>query len=194
MQTYYPDEKYTGLPDLSALQKKRTYHRSTALARFLQYASAHVADDVAYLAHVAKEETGGCVAVGAFYGYALEVTSSLHGTHALDLLLESRDVDFICSPNSYIGTRDPDLDWTEMYAADSVRLHGKLCRQECDVRTYLTRTLGECAPEYDPQNHMTAPIWQPIADKETSVAQMRKSFCRQLVKGNGFWWFDMWGG
>ena len=23
---------------------------------------------------------------------------------------------------------------------------------------------------------------------------IRKSFSRQLVKGNGFWWFDMWGG
>ena len=23
---------------------------------------------------------------------------------------------------------------------------------------------------------------------------MRKSFCRQLICGNGFWWFDMWGG
>ena len=194
MQTYYPDEKYTGVPDLSSLQRKTVCHRSTPLARFLQYASARVADSVAYLAHVAKEETGGCVAVGAFYGYALEVTSSLHGTHALSLLLESDDVDFICSPNSYIDTRDPDKDWTEMYAADSVRLHGKLCLQECDIRTYLTRPLCDCAPEYDPQSHMTAPIWQPVADKETSVAAIRKSFCRQLVKGNGFWWFDMWGG
>ncbi|MBQ7541676.1 MAG: hypothetical protein IJT44_05230 [Clostridia bacterium] len=194
MRTYYPDVKYNGLPDLSPLQKKGVYHRSEALACFLEYANVRVADSIAYLAHVAKQESGNNVAVGTFYGYVLEVTSSLQGTHALDLLLDSPDVDFICSPNSYIGVRDPDADWTEMYAADSVRLHGKLCMQECDVRTHLTRPLCDHAPEYDPQSHYTAPIWQPLPDKNTAVQQIRKSFCRQLVKGNGFWWFDMWGG
>ena len=194
MRTWYPDESYSGLPDLSLLQKKGVYHRSRPLARFLEYASVRVADDIAALAHVVKEESGNNVVVGTFYGYSMEVTSSLYGTHALNLLLESADVDFISSPNSYIGTRDPNADWTEMYAADSVRLHGKLCMQECDVRTHLTRTLGECAPEYDPENQYTAPIWQALPDRETAVQAIRKSFCRQLVKGNGFWWFDMWGG
>ena len=195
MQTWYPDEKYTGLPDLSPLQTKNTVcHRSQPLARFLEYASVRVADSIAYFAHVAKEETGNTVAVGTFYGYSLEVTSSLYGTHALELLLESADIDFICSPNSYIGTRDPNADWTEMYAADSVRLHGKLCMQECDVRTHLTRLLGECAPEIDPTHQYTAPIWRPLASREDALQQIRKTFCRQLVKGNGFWWFDMWGG
>ena len=194
MQTFYPNEKYEGLPDLSALKRDGVYHRSVPLARFLEYASVRVADSIAYLAHVAKEETGNNVAVGTFYGYALEVTSSLHGTHALDLLLRCDEIDFICSPNSYIGVRDPDADWTEMYAADSVRLHGKLCMQECDIRTHLTRPLCECAPEYDPESHMTAPIWQAVGSKTEAIAQIRKSFCRQLIKGNGLWWFDMWGG
>ena len=194
LRAYYPDVPFTGLPDLSLLDGKSGYHRSELLARFLEYASWRVADSIAYLAHTAKLETGGNVAIGTFYGYSLEVTSPLYGTHALGLLLESDDIDFISSPNSYIGVRDPDVDWTEMYAADSVRLHGKLCMQECDVRTHLTKPLCECAPEYDPQGIMTAPIWQGLPDKASSVAQMRKSFCRQLVKGNGFWWFDMWGG
>ena len=195
MRAWYPDEPFDGLPDLSLLQQKnKTYHRSQPLARFLEYASVRVADSIAYFAHVAKEETGSTVAVGTFYGYALEVSSPLYGTHALELLLESADIDFICSPNSYIGVRDPDADWTEMYAADSVRLHGKLCMQECDVRTHLTRPLGECAPEIDPTRQYTAPIWQPLADRGTALQQIRKSFCRQFIKGNGFWWFDMWGG
>ena len=194
LEKYYPRIPYAGLPDLSALQKRGTRHGSAYLAHYLEYASFAVADTIAFLAHTAKEASGGHVVVGTFYGYALEVSSPLQGTHGLRGLLQSDDVDFICSPNSYIGTRDADTDWTEMYAADSVRLHGKLCLQECDVRTYRTRLLGDCAPETDPDRIMTAPIWRPIADKQTSVAMLRKSFSRQLVKGNGFWWFDMWGG
>ena len=194
LEQYYPQIPYTGLPDLSPLHKRGARHGSAYLARYLEYASFAVADDIAYLAHAAKEASGGHVVVGTFYGYALEVTSQLYGTHGLRWLLQSDDIDFICSPNSYIGTRAENADWTEMYAADSVRLHGKLCLQECDVRTHLTRLLGDAAPQTDPQHIMNAPIWHPIADKQTSVAMLRKSFGRQLVKGNGFWWFDMWGG
>ncbi len=194
LETHYPLVRYDGLPDLSPLQKRGARHGSDYLARYLEYASFAVADDIAFLAHTAKEASGGHVVVGTFYGYALEVTSQLYGTHGLRWLLRSSDIDFICSPNSYVGTRAENADWTEMYAADSVRLHGKLCLQECDVRTYLTRVLGDAAPQTDPDHVMTAPIWHPIADKETSVAMLRKSFSRQLVKGNGFWWFDMWGG
>ena len=109
-------------------------------------------------------------------------------------MLKCDAVDFICSPNSYIGVRDADTDWTEMYAADSVRLHGKLCMQECDIRTHLTKLLADAAPEYDPQRSYTAPVWQPLESKAQSVSMLRKSFARQLIKGNGFWWFDMWGG
>jgi beta-galactosidase len=75
-----------------------------------------------------------------------------------------------------------------------VRLHGKLCMQECDIRTFLTRPLYEAAPEYDPGKNLAAPIWEGLASKELSLDMLRKTFCRQLVKGNGFWWFDMWGG
>lgn len=193
MHTYAPGSP-AALPDLSPLKKSGTYHRVKPLAQFLEYANMRIADCIACLAHTVKQETGGNVVVGAFYGYALEVSSPLHGTHALHLLLDNADIDFFCSPNSYLGIRDPDTDWSEMYAADSVRLHGKLCMQECDIRTHLTQPLPECAPEYDPDGLLRAPIWNGLADKRDSVAQMRKSFCRQLVKGNGFWWFDMWGG
>ncbi|MCR5485860.1 MAG: hypothetical protein K6F09_09730 [Clostridiales bacterium] len=194
LSEYYPDIKYKGLPDLSLFKRNGTRHGSEYLARYIEYSSFAVAEDIAYLAHTAKEASGGSVVVGAFYGYTLEVTSPLYGTHGLRWLLKCDDIDFISSPNSYIGTRDEDADWTEMYAADSVRLHGKLCFQECDVRTHLTRLLGDCAPETDPGHIMTAPIWHGLFDKETAVSMLRKSSSRQLIKGNAFWWFDMWGG
>ena len=190
----YPGTPFAGLPDLAALASPGLCHGDAYLEKYLEFSVAAPARGITRLARAVKETAGRSVPVGVFYGYALEVTVPLSGTHALKTLLESPDVDFLCSPNSYVGVRSPDADWTEMYAADSVRLHGKLCLQENDVRTHLTRPLGVRAPEYDPDGRLNAPIWQGLKDADTAVAQMRKSFCRQLIKGNGFWWFDMWGG
>ncbi len=194
LEEYYPGCGFSGLSDLSLLQGKGPYHKNPHLAAYLEFASNAVADDICYLSSVARKATGGNVVIGTFYGYSLEVTSSLYGTHALNTVLECDSIDFICSPNSYIGTRDLGVDWTEMYPADSVRLHNKICMQECDIRTHLTKLLSECAPEYDTDKKMTAEIWHPLKSKEQSFAAIRKSFSRQLIKGNGFWWFDMWGG
>ena len=194
LEQYYPEVKFKGLPDMSHLNKKANFFKDEYLTRFLEYASYAVADAITFLASVVKEETGDNVVVGTFYGYTLEVTNPLFGTHALKILLNDKNIDFICSPNSYIGVRAPDSDWTEMYPADSIRLHGKMCFQECDIRTHLTKILPEKDPETDPDGIMVSEIWQPVKDKDTAINMVRKSFCRQLIKGNGLWWFDMWGG
>lgn len=194
LEKYHPDREYKGLPDLSSLDGRGPYHKDGYLADYLEFASNAVADDICYFASVAKKETGNNVVVGTFYGYSLEVTSPLHGTHALKTILACDNIDFICSPNSYYGVRNINADWTEMYPADSVRLHGKICMQECDIRTHLTKLLADGAPEYDEGKNMTAEVWHPLKNKEQTFAAVRKSFGRQLVKGNGFWWFDMWGG
>ncbi|MBQ6542982.1 MAG: hypothetical protein IJL77_01215, partial [Clostridia bacterium] len=185
----YPDCGFSGLPDLSLLAGKENYHGNNHLALYLEFANDAVAESVCYLARIVKKETGGKVVVGTFYGYSLEVTSPLYGTHALKKILRCKDIDFICSPNSYIGLRDLNSDWTEMYPAASVRLHGKICMQECDIRTHLTRLLSECAPEYDEGVNMTAEIWRPLKNRDQTFAAIIKSFSRQLIKGNGFWWF-----
>ena len=194
LKKYYPDCKYSGLPDLSLLKGKGPYHKDEHLALYLEFASNAVADDICCLCTAAKKATGGNVVVGTFYGYSLEVTSPLYGTHALKTVLDCENIDFICSPNSYIDIRKQSEDWTEMYPAASVRLHGKVCMQECDIRTHLTKLLADSAPEYDEGRNMTAPVWHPLENKEQTTAAIRKSFGRQLVNGNGFWWFDMWGG
>ena len=194
LEKYYPEIEYKGLPDLSKLKKKSVFFNDEYLTRFLEYASFAVADAITYFACVAKEASGNNVVVGSFYGYSLEVMSPLHGTHALKILLNDKNIDFICSPNSYIGIRAADCDWTEMYPADSVRLHGKMCFQECDIRTHLTVHLNEKDPSTDPYNLLSAEIWDGIENKPLARNLIRKSFARQLIKGNGLWWFDMWGG
>ncbi len=194
LDEHYPEIPFKGLPDLLLLRSDQDYFNDEYLTRFLECASYTVADSIRYLASVVKEETDNTVVVGTFYGYSLEVTSPLWGTHALKLLLEDENIDFICSPNSYIGTRNPDSDWTEMYPADSVRLHGKMCFQECDIRTHKTLLLNEKDPKTDPDKILVAEVWHPRATKYQAMNEIRRSFSRQLIKGNGLWWFDMWGG
>ena len=194
LEEYYPEIEYKGLPDLTLLNKKADYFKDEYLSRYIEFANFKVAEAISHFAQIVKEETGNNVVVGTFYGYTLEVTNSLQGNHALNYILKDPNIDFICSPNSYIGTRSPGLDWTEMYPADSIRLHGKMCFQECDIRTHLTQVLSEKDPSTDPYGLLEAPVWHPRASKFQAVNEIRKSFARQLIKGNALWWFDMWGG
>lgn len=190
----YPETEYRGLPDLSLLDREEVYHDDGYLTRYLEFASASVASAISYFASVIKEETDGNTVVGTFYGYSLEVSSPLWGTHSLKTLLEDKNIDFICSPCSYFEGRNPDADWTEMYPADSVKLHGKMCFQECDIRTNLTQLLSEKDISLDPKRLYTSPIWKGPESKTESINLLRRAFCRQLIRGNGLWWFDMWGG
>ena len=194
LEKYYPEVEYKGLPDLSLLDKKETYFNEEYLSRYIEFANFKIAEAISYFAQIVKEETGNNVVVGTFYGYTLEVSNSLQGNHALNYILKDKNIDFICSPNSYIGTRSPDMDWTEMYPADSIKLHGKMCFQECDIRTHLTLPLSKKDPSTDPYGLLEAPVWQPRESKYQAINEIRRSFARQLIKGNALWWFDMWGG
>ncbi len=194
LEKYYPETEYKGLPDLTLLNKKEDYFNDEYLSRYIEFANFKIAEAISHFAQIVKEETGDNVVVGTFYGYTLEVTNPLQGNHALNYILKDKNIDFICSPNSYIGVRASDKDWTEMYPADSIRLHGKMCFQECDVRTHLTRVLSEKDPSTDPYGLLEAPVWHPRESKYQAVNDIRKSFARQLIKGNALWWFDMWGG
>ena len=194
LEEYYPEIEYNGLPDLSLLEKRANYHNDEYLARYIEFANFKIAEAISGFAQVVKEETYYNVIVGTFYGYTLEVTNSLQGNHALNYILKDPNIDFICSPNSYIGTRNPEFDWTEMYPADSVRHHGKMCFQECDIRTHLTRLLSEKDPTTDPYGVLNSDVWQPRESKYQAINEIRRVFARQLIKGNALWWFDMWGG
>ena len=194
LQEYYPETEYEGLPDLSLLDKNNTYFNNEYLSRYIEFSNFKIAEAISHFAQIVKEETGNNVVVGTFYGYTLEVSNSLQGNHALNYILKDNNIDFICSPNSYIGTRSPDMDWTEMYPADSIRLHGKMCFQECDIRTHLTVPLSRKDPSTDPYGLLEAPVWQPRESKYQAINEIRRSFSRQLIKGNALWWFDMWGG
>lgn len=153
---------------------------------FYGFLSRTVAERIDRFAAVAKRIVGGKKVVGAFYGYTFECPwpSSVH--LALGEILRSENVDFICSPASYMETRRFGIDHPCMLPIDSLKKHGKLYFVENDLRTDLSR------PPND-QPHYNKPIWFG-PDRATSLEVLKQGFARALLHGHALWWFDMWGG
>lgn len=163
------------------------------LQAFLEFSSTEVAETVEYLCRIAKEALSFRKIVGVFYGYCMEVSSPLWGTHALRRLLDSPHIDFFSSPNSYAGGRPLGIDWGDMMPVDSIKLHGKMCFLECDIRTFLTRSPESSRKGSDPELYYTDKVWTGPEDEQLSVWAVRKSLARQLTHKHGLWWFDMFG-
>ena len=174
-------------------------NESEHLRRYSLYANLAVAKTVDHFAKVLKAATNYEQAVGVFYGYSFECNQTvLFGSHALRELIDSESLDFFSSPNAYAGNRAFGIDWVDMMPVDSLRLHGKLCFMECDIRTHLTRAIQDVRPgEYPDDIYRTkdgTSVWVGPPTLELSVEALRKSFIHQLTKGSAIWWFDMWGG
>lgn len=161
--------------------------------QYLEFINASTADTLAYFAHVTKEAVGYQQIVGAFYGYTPSISSALRGSLGLHKLLHCPDIDFFCTPASYIQSRALGIDWAEQAPGESIKQHGKLYFMENDVRTCLSKLPGESRPGIDPLWKYTAPVWLGPPTEEESVWAMRKAYARQLTHGNALWWFDMWG-
>ena len=167
--------------------------------RYSLFCNEEVAKTVEHFAKTIKESTEHSQIVGTFYGYSFESCGTvLFGSHALRCLIDSPNVDFISSPNAYQGNRSFGIDWVDMIPVDSLRLHGKLCFIECDVRTYLTKAIQDVRPgEYADDMYRTgdgATVWVGPPTVDLSREALRKCFAHQITKGSAIWWFDMWGG
>ena len=168
--------------------------------RYARFSSLAVAEALDFFAETVKKATDHSQIVGAFYGYAYEAPyeSVLSGSYALMPLLSSENLDFFSSPNAYVGGRSFGMDWADMIPVDSVKAHGKLSFIECDIRTYLTKSIQECRPDEFPDDMYRADdgssLWIGPPTKELSLLALRKCFAHQITKGSAVWWFDMWGG
>lgn len=190
----YPDEvgDYDGLPEFKsddAMITDDLHHW-----RFLEFCSLAVADAISYFSGLVKEATNYQLIVGTFYGYGLEVYNSLYGTHALNYLLDNENIDFFCSPNSYQFQRKAGIDWPDMTVTDSMKYHNKFYFAECDTRTSLTKWINDSREGAALEGTYNSELWFGPKTVEDSLQLIRKTFTRQLIKGNGLWWFDMWGG
>ena len=173
--------------------------QSENATRYALFCNEEVARSVDYFAGRIKERTDHSQIVGTFYGYSFEsCETALLGSHALRCLIDSENLDFFSSPNAYTDNRAFGIDWADMIPVDSIKLHGKLCFIECDIRTHLTKAIQDVRPgEYSDDMYRTgdgASVWVGPPTAELSREALRKCFAHQISNGSAIWWFDMWGG
>ncbi len=154
---------------------------------YYRFLSKTVASRIERFAALVKQLTNERLVVGAFYGYTMECPYRESCHHAMSWLLRSPNVDFFCSPASYMDTRAVGIDHPNALAIDSVKEHGKLYFVENDTRTDLSRHPFHNHPYY------LGPIWLGPG-REDSVEIIKQHFARALLHGHAMWWFDMWGG
>ena len=157
-----------------------------------RFASEVTADTIAFMAKKVKEYTNNRVVVGAFYGYTLEPPAKGFTHCGVSKLLQCKDLDFLCSPMSYMESRRPGIDHANMTLLDSILLHGKLYFTECDERTFISKYPGESGVPVQEGTYREALWLGPPAPIGRHV--LRNDFARCLTHGTNFWWFDMWGG
>lgn len=154
---------------------------------YYSFLSRVTADLICELASFAKQKTDRKLLIGTFYGYTLECPDRRLCHAALRTVLDSDDIDFICSPVSYAKRRELGRDHGFMLPVDSLKKSGKLYMSENDTRTHLTRT------PFPDVSYFDAPIFAPNP-KETTLEMLKLHYSRAMIRGVGHWWFDMWGG
>lgn len=124
----------------------RNLARDRSAILYDRYYSESIADCIGQLAGAAKTAAGGKRLIGAYYGYLFEYGNlgycmQAGGHNALHRLLQSPDIDFLLSPNSY-GCRTLGAPGADMKPFASVALGGKFSILEDDTRTHLTPGTG----------------------------------------------------
>lgn len=172
-----------------------------AVSRYYEFCGETAAKTVEHFAKELKSFIGGEQVVGAFYGYHAFVNDCLLGLHGLRFIIDSPYIDFFSSPCCYDASRQLGVDWGDMLSGESVRQHGKLYFVECDIRTHLTQPMQASRPGVYPEGiylqfdeHGNKTVWKGPDTRNLSLSAIRKAYAHQLTKGNGIWWFDMWGG
>ncbi len=166
-----------------------------------EFYSEMTAKTIEHFAKVLKECVNNEQIVGTFYGYNAFVNDILLGLHGLRFIINSPFIDFFSSPCGYDNNRALGIDWGDMIASKSLKIHKKLYFVECDIRTHLTKRMQDSRPEKYPDdillltdNNGNKTVWCGPETKELSLSAIRKAYIHQLTKGSGVWWFDMWGG
>ncbi len=149
---------------------------------FTVFQQEMMADCVCHLAHAARQASHGRKLVVFFYGYLFEFAPvnngpATSGHYALRRVLNSPDIDILCSPISYfdrgLGQSAP-----AMTAAESVALAGKMWLYEDDTRTYL----GTGA----------APGWEDGVDTlEKTNNELVRNTAQCALRNFGTWWMDL---
>jgi hypothetical protein len=145
---------------------------------FDEFLNVDMADAVALLCRAVKQAAPRKLSV-AFYGYPFEVVAptglQASGHLALHRLLQSPDVDVLCSPVSYLD-RGAGGGGYFMAPVDSVHLHGKLWLVEDDTRTHLA------PPDAG---------YGRLDDARQTRGVLARNFGHIATRGTAVWWMDL---
>lgn len=156
-----------------------------AVLDFVEFQQEMMADTVLAFAKTTRNASGGKRLVVFFYGYVFEFGSlstgpATSGHYALRKVLDSPDIDILCSPISY-QDRKLGGSGAAMTAAESIALAGKLWLYENDTRTHLT-----------PKAQYTFPGWPDGGDTPEETRQLLLRDTAQCALRNfGTWWMDL---
>ena len=170
----------------------RDEQREKNVIDFYEYTNDTFADAIVHFCRTVKEHSNFSRLAGAFYGYNIFLIHPDKGHFALSRVLGSEYVDFIAATGNH---PEPGGAWSSNATLNSAALHGKLFFCEGDIRTHLTRPLGEMLPHVvSKNNYYKTSVWAPLANKELTFSAVKKAIARVLTEGVSVWWFDMFGG
>ncbi len=149
------------------------------LIEFNRFQQREMADIVLALADATRRGTGGKKLVVFFYGYhyefcALPNGAPVSGHYALGDVLESTDIDILCSPISYTDRQWPGTGPC-MSPAESIRDAGIMWLNEDDTRTYLSGTTR----------------YGGLADIQQTRDVMLRNTAQAALRGFATWWMDL---
>ncbi|MBV9470636.1 MAG: beta-galactosidase, partial [Abitibacteriaceae bacterium] len=156
--------------------------RERALTDFAEFQQERMADCVCDFARVVRQASQGRKLVVFFYGYVFEfgavhTGASTAGHYGLRRVLNSPDIDVLCSPISYFD-RGLDGGAPSMTAAESVALAGKMWLNEDDTATYLSS--GD------------APGWtEKVTTLADTNAELVRNVGQEAIRNFGTWWMDL---
>lgn len=149
------------------------------------YLGKTASDTFLHYAKIIKEASDGKLLSGAYHGYLWNfATSGVGSTHpAMESILQSENVDFICSPFVY-GERDIGENAAYDAMLDGVQNAGKLYILEVDTRTVFETATGNADWDADVGYCYTM---------EETIASLKRDIGGLIAKGAGFWIFNMYG-
>ena len=161
----------------------RKSREEAAVVDFSVFQQESMADLVCSLARVVRSHTGGRKLSTFFFGYVYEFGAiptgpACAGHYALRKLLNSPDIDVICSPISYFD-RGPGMSAPCMSAAESVALAGKMWLNEDDTRTYLTHEDTFPGAEHKVKN------------LEETNGELVRNVAQEASRNFAPWWMDL---
>lgn len=149
------------------------------------YLGKVTSDTFLHYAQIIKEASDGKLLSGAYHGYLWNFASSGVGsTHpAIDRVIQSEYVDFICSPFVY-GERDIGENAAYDAMLDGVQNSGKLYILEVDTRSVFETATGNADWDADVGYCYTM---------EETIQSLKRDIGGLIAKGAGFWIFNMYG-